>query len=628
MLRIPLFLPLLLVAFTGHAQTFATDRSAAPEPDSIFIEKDAAWRYIRDFTDDPSRWRDAGDSVRGDLVRLLNHTVEPYDSISQRLEGMDLTSIPVELTDYLLRDSTGVRWLNDSTFILDSVGWNRTLYMKKQVVVSTPAGFPEVPFPFAVAEQAEMPDSAAILPDTSILMVIDTSAIDALGIRMYGFRNHSIEPPLDVPELRRSAHISSDSAYLVYTDTIARWVADPDSPFYLLEGVSQLDSLGSAVEKLLDLNQERDSTRIIIRDLNGDPTPLWLTSGSDDLTRFWANNFKNDSITLWLGNPAPLEVSLMLEDEIRVNRLVRQELEYLPVELAEPDRSLTEMTQLKPDAIFWDYDLTSAFTLSQTYLANWTKGGESSLSTLLDITGIAIYNNKDANTEWINSVRLNIGSLLTPEKGLRKNNDLFEINSKFNRNASGKIGLSASFYMKTQLAKGYNYPNDSVIVSKFFNPGTLTLGLGAEYKPFKNTSINMAPLSYKTTFVLDTARIDQTKHGIDRDKRSKRELGTQIVVMNKFTAIEDLTVTNRLRLFSNYLYKPQNIDVDWEMLLDRKINWFFTIRLNLHLIYDDDVRFTVLDAEDQPVLNPDGSEKKVAKTQFKEFMGLSLLFQF
>jgi hypothetical protein len=68
--------------------------------------------------------------------------------------------------------------------------------------------------------------------------------------------------------------------------------------------------------------------------------------------------------------------------------------------------------------------------------------------------------------------------------------------------------------------------------------------------------------------------------------------------------------------------------VDWEMLLDRKINWFFTIRLNLHLIYDDDVRFTVLDAEDQPVLNPDGSEKKVAKAQFKEFLGLSLLFQF
>jgi hypothetical protein len=182
--------------------------------------------------------------------------------------------------------------------------------------------------------------------------------------------------------------------------------------------------------------------------------------------------------------------------------------------------------------------------------------------------------------------------------------------------------------MKNQLANGYNYPNDSVIVSKFLNPGSLTIGLGAEYKPFKHTNINMAPLSYKNTFVLDTALIDQTKHGIDPDKKAKQELGTQIVVINKFKPMEDLDLTSNLRLFSNYLNHPENIDIDWELILDKKINWFFTVRLNLHLIYDDDVRFNVLDADDQPIIKLDGSEKKVAKTQFKEFIGLSMLFKF
>jgi len=166
------------------------------------------------------------------------------------------------------------------------------------------------------------------------------------------------------------------------------------------------------------------------------------------------------------------------------------------------------------------------------------------------------------------------------------------------------------------------------VVSKFLNPATLTLGLGVEYKPFKNTTINMAPLSYKNTFVLDTAMIDQTKHGIEAGKRAKQELGTQLVVYNKVSPFKDLTIQNRLRLFSNYMNKPQNIDVDWEMIMDQKINWFFTIRLNLHLIYDDDVHFTVLDSEGVPVILPDGSEKKVAKTQFKEFIGLSLQFKF
>jgi hypothetical protein len=242
--------------------------------------------------------------------------------------------------------------------------------------------------------------------------------------------------------------------------------------------------------------------------------------------------------------------------------------------------------------------------------------------------GEATYNNTEANTKWINTMRINFGTLSTKENGFRKNHDLFEINSKFNRNASGKIGLSASFYMKNQLAKGYNYPNDSVVVSKFLNPGSLTVGLGVEYKPWKHTTINMAPLSYKNTFVLDTALIDQTKHGIEKGKKAKQEMGAQVVLNNKISPYKELTVENRLRLFSGYLNKPQNVDVDWELIMDQRINWFFTIRVNLHLIYDDDVRFPVLDAEGLPVLLPDGSGKTVARTQFKEFIGLSLQFKF
>ena len=92
--------------------------------------------------------------------------------------------------------------------------------------------------------------------------------------------------------------------------------------------------------------------------------------------------------------------------------------------------------------------------------------------------------------------------------------------------------------------------------------------------------------------------------------------------------MEDLTIASNLRLFSNYLNHPGNIDIDWEMILDKRINWFFTIRLNLHMIYDDDVRFVVYNTDEQPVMLPDGTEKKVARTQFREFIGLSMLFKF
>jgi hypothetical protein len=362
--------------------------------------------------------------------------------------------------------------------------------------------------------------------------------------------------------------------------------------------------------------------------MHGHLTPLWLTQGKEGASRFWVKNFSNDSITIWVGNPAPKEISLLLEEDVNIYRLRKEEVADLEEFVELPDRSLASVTMLNPEPIYWDRSISSVFSMNQTYLSNWSKGGESSFSTMIDVLGEATYNNKEARTQWISTMRINFGTLSTKENGFRKNNDLFEINSKFNGNAWGKIGMSASFYMKNQLAKGYNYPNDSVVVSKFLNPATLTLGLGFEYKPFKNTTLNVAPLSYRNTFVLDTAHIDQTKQGIDKGKKSKQELGTQLVLISKMAPFKDLSVENRLRLFSSYLNNPQNVDVDWEVIMDQKINWFFTIRLNLHLVYDDDIRFPVLDSEGDPIILPDGSEYKVAKAQFKEFIGLSLQFNF
>ncbi|MGW8314706.1 MAG: DUF3078 domain-containing protein [Bacteroidales bacterium] len=645
MLKTPVMLLILSVAIYSHAQIPedqpVNDTAGIPR---MFTRQEAQV-YIQQVLRDDLFWRRPDDSVKSDLNRLLFHTIEPYDSVEVRLSTYNPSAVPVRLLQVLLRDSTRIRWLNDSTFVVDSMGWNKSLMLKQQIIITPPeekaltdlsdteilpdsGGMSSDTLPMRPDSLSLRSDSILPVPDTTVRTVIDTAALAALDIRMFGYRNAQIEPSLDEPDRRRSAIVTTDSLFLVYTDTLYTWVAERASPFRVLSGPHQLDSLERAIETLLAYNDQRDSTRVILSDLFGRRTPVWLTQGDNHTQRFWAKNYRNDSITLWVGNPSPSEISLMLEDDIQVDRITKAELVPLPRALKELDRELAEMAELEANPIFWDYDLTSSFALNQTYLANWTKGGESSLSTLLDITGGAIYNNKEANTEWINSLRVNIGALHTQEKGLRKNNDLIELNSKFNRNASGKFGFSASFYMKSQVAKGKNYPNDSVVVSKFLNPASMTVGLGAEYKPFKNTSINVAPLSYRNTFVLDTAMIDQTLHGISKDRKSKQELGTQVVVYNKFTAVEDLVVTNRLRLFSNYLDKPQNIDVDWEMLLDRKINWFFTIRLNLHLIYDDNVRFAVLDSEDNPVLNPDGSEKKVARTQFKEFLGLSVLFQF
>jgi len=588
--------------------------------------------YLETIVQTDTIWRSQRDPVRKALQRLLDHSIEPFDSIRSRLMREDFSAIELELGDSIVSGMHKLKWINDSTFLVDPIGWSPDLYLKNETVLTYPR---EITNPatklretdsILVADSSIQSDLPQLVPDTGIITWIDTTALESLGITLHSYVGGEITPSLD--SVGRISVMSSDRSRMIYYLSGTGWKTSEVSPFRMLESEHQLDSLQYAIDKLLEFTGERDSVNLWVDDLHGNKVPFWLKQGDDKAYRFWVKNYNNDSLTIWIGNPAPNEISLVMEEDVRINRLVREEIRHLPEFVELPQRSLLSMPKLEPEPVYWNYSFGSVFSMNQTYLSNWSKGGESSFATMVELLGEATYNNTDAKTQWINSVRLNFGTLSTKENGFRKNNDLFEINSKFNGNAWGKIGMSSSFYMKNQLAKGYNYPNDSVVVSKFLNPASLTVGLGFEYKPFKNTTLNVAPLSYKITFVLDTAQIKQTAHGIEEGKKAKQELGTQIVIGSKFNPTKDLTIENRLRLFSNYLNKPQNVDVDWELIMDQKINWFFTIRLNLHLIYDDDVRFTAYDSEGVPVMLPDGSEKKVAKTQFREFVGLSLQFKF
>jgi hypothetical protein len=626
----------LVIIFTG-----AVSAQINIEPDSI--NKDSltmvpqfttseAWQFVDHVVQTNRLWHSQNSPVRETLQRLLDHSIEPFDSVRTRLIREDFRQLGVETMDPVVSSSTKVRWLNDSTFLVDPKGWSPDLYLKREIRLIYPedttiaALSPAPSFSIPARDSAAMNAAPRLAPDTLIITLIDTAAIESLGIVLHSYRGEVITPTLDKGGM--TGVMSADRSRILYYYPGTTWKTTGDSPFSIVEGEYQLDSLQYAIDKLLEFTDERDSTILWLNDMHGNRDSLWLTRGNDMAFRFWVKNYTNDSLTIWVGNPASNEISLMLEDDININRLKKEEIHHLPEFLEIPQRSLVPMKMLEPEPVYWDYKIGSVFTMNQTYLSNWTKGGESSFSTMVDLNGEAVYNNKEARTQWINSVRVNFGTLSTKENGFRKNNDLFEINSKFNMNAWGKIGMSSSFYMKNQLAKGYNYPNDSVVVSKFLNPATLTVGFGFEYKPYKSTTLNVAPLSYKNTFVLDTALIDQTKYGIDKGRMSKQEMGAQVVFNNKISPFKDLSIENRVRLFSSYLNKPQNVDVDWELIMDQRINWFFTIRVNLHLVYDDDTRFPLLDSEGVPVMLPDGSQKKVAKTQFKEFIGLSLQFKF
>jgi hypothetical protein len=64
------------------------------------------------------------------------------------------------------------------------------------------------------------------------------------------------------------------------------------------------------------------------------------------------------------------------------------------------------------------------------------------------------------------------------------------------------------------------------------------------------------------------------------------------------------------------------------MILQANLNWFTDVRLNTHLIFDDDTKTLVFDRDKNPITGGDGLQKKNARVQFKELLGFSFIFRF
>jgi hypothetical protein len=529
----------------------------------------------------PHFWKNASDPLRmaiGQLVFEASHP--PYDS-----------------AEYLIRrypfDSLYVPW--DKFYIWEP--------LKLKIPVISP---PESPIPV---------DTLAAFDTIKAAMVPDS--LKAIRIK--------------IPErVSRPVAGLKDTTILVVVDTLHEVSSGySDFPFNYYNYPYQGDSIRVAVEILLDYLQARDSSIINITGLGNVITPVWLNSKSGKMQKFWLKNELNDSVTVWIGSTSRRTLGLFLEQGVTFRRPMKQgNYSQARIDIEEVDKSkLLDINKITVKPQYWKYRAESSFALNQSSLTNWVKGGESSISTSLDITGYADYNNKALKITSNNFARLKYGLIKAGDNGIRKNLDLLETNSKLNHKAFGKFDFSAILLFKTQIAKGYNYPNDSVPVSKFMNPAILTAGIGLDYKPNKNTSINFSPFSYKGTFVTDTANIDQTKYGIEKNKKSKNEPGASFMITNEYKPFKTVTIINRLQLFTNYINHPKNIDIDWEMIFTANLNWFTDVRFNTHLIFDDDTKTVVLDKDKKPVL-VDGKPKTSARIQFKELLGFSFIFRF
>ncbi|MBN1895091.1 DUF3078 domain-containing protein [bacterium] len=258
----------------------------------------------------------------------------------------------------------------------------------------------------------------------------------------------------------------------------------------------------------------------------------------------------------------------------------------------------------------WKKSGSAGLNFSQVQLSDWAAGGDNAvaLSSLLILSA----NYKGGPAAWDNALELGYGLTRLSGDPVRKSDDKIVLTSKFGRAVVGKWSASGLVDFRTQFAAGYDYGAEpKKRLSGFMAPGYAVLALGAEYKSGDPFSLLLSPVTGKMTFVLDDSLSDAGAFVGTPGKKTKTELGWFINSALKIKPMENVELSTKLNLFSNY-EKLSNVDVIWEGLALMKVNQWISASFTAQFIEDDNVR----------------DEKGKIRRQFKELFAMGLLYQF
>lgn len=286
----------------------------------------------------------------------------------------------------------------------------------------------------------------------------------------------------------------------------------------------------------------------------------------------------------------------------------------------------------------WSYGGVFGAYFSQVSLTNWAAGGQSSVSLngLIDVNANLI----KGKSHWDNNLVMGYGEVKQGEGDWIKSDDRIMLNSKYGRRASKDWYYAGLFNFKSQIAPGYNYPNDSTIISEFLAPGYFLLALGMDYKPSDNLTLFVSPMTAKATVVTNQNLADAGAFGVEAaefDANGKKtkdgeniryEIGGYLRLMYKTQLMENITYQTNLDLFSNYVEDPDHIDVNWDNLLSMKVNKYISANISTSLIYDHDVDIQEFKSDGSPKLRDNGNPIIGPRTQFKYVLTVGFQYNF
>ena len=279
-------------------------------------------------------------------------------------------------------------------------------------------------------------------------------------------------------------------------------------------------------------------------------------------------------------------------------------------------------------------------TLNQLAITHWAAGGESNGSGKIT-TNVTYQYNRRLFNYVLNGIFAYGMSSYAKDKRYEKSEDRCEISMTMSNNNSNNLSFTSIASLKTQFTNGYTYPNDSIPISGFFAPAYVNISAGYNYNIKDYLSVYISPIAGKMTIVKDQRLADIGSYGVEagywniyngdstwvKGKNILSELGINVLIKYKQNFANNTSIFSTLNLYNNYMDPNKanrwNIDVDWETGIKFIINKRVSAIINIHLIYDDNIRFTITELVDGVEVT-----KQSPILQFKESLGISFLYKF
>lgn len=286
----------------------------------------------------------------------------------------------------------------------------------------------------------------------------------------------------------------------------------------------------------------------------------------------------------------------------------------------------------------WNTGGVMTLNFTNVGLSNWAAGGVSSASGVAMFNGFA--NKRWGRNTWDNNLAVAYGLLQQKGQDLFKSDDRIELNSRYGYDLKegGKWAIAGMLQFRSQFTEGFDINDRDLKISNLLAPGYLLIGAGLTYKPNDKFSVFFSPAMSKMTFVIDqdlanagafgvdAAEIDSLDNIVTEGANSRFELGGFVAAQYTTDLAENIKFLTRADLFSNYLDRPQNIDVSWETMTTFKVNDWFGCSFNTLLIYDHDIDIQ-REIETLPDGTPDPNQiMSGPATQFKHVLGMGLTF--